>query len=187
MATLADSLSSSTARPLRIRKRPDLSARQQRYLGQVYWVVKEPVGLNYFRFQEEEYAILQMLDGRISLDEIKDRFEDEFPPNKITVEELGRFVGNLHQSGLVISDVPGQGEQLSKRRSEKYRKQLLAQVSSILAIRFKGIDPEWLLTWLYPKVRWLFSPLAVWMCFAIVVSAIALVTVQSSSSFEGSS
>ena len=34
--------------------------------------------MNYFRFQEEEYAILQMLDGQISLDEIKERFEAEF-------------------------------------------------------------------------------------------------------------
>ena len=52
MVTLADSLVSSSARALPMRMRPDLSARQQRYLGQVYWVVKEPVGLHYFRFQE---------------------------------------------------------------------------------------------------------------------------------------
>ena len=63
MVTLHDSLLSSSARPLPIRKRPDLVARRQHYLGRTYWVVKDPVGLHYFRFQEEEYAILQMLDG----------------------------------------------------------------------------------------------------------------------------
>ena len=63
MATLADSLVSSSARILPMRMRPDLTAQQQRYQGRVYWVVKEPVGLHYFRFQEEEYAILQMLDA----------------------------------------------------------------------------------------------------------------------------
>ena len=63
MATLSDSLVSSSARKLPIRMRPDLSARKQQYLGRSYWVVKEPVGLNYYRFQNEEYAILQMLDG----------------------------------------------------------------------------------------------------------------------------
>ena len=50
-----------------------------------------------------------MLDGQTSLDEIKDRFEAEFPPQKITVEELQQFVGMLHRSGLVIADVPGPG------------------------------------------------------------------------------
>ena len=86
MATLAESLVSSTSRPLLLRMRPDLSARRHRYHGRTFWVVKEPVGLNYFRFHEEEYAILGMLDGRASLEEIKDEFERTFPPQKITVE-----------------------------------------------------------------------------------------------------
>jgi putative peptide zinc metalloprotease protein len=118
--------------------RPDLTARKQTYLGQTYWVVKEPIGLNYFRFQEEEYAILQMIDGRTSLDEIKERFEAEFPPQKITLEELQQFLGMLHRSGLVIAGVPGQGQQLRKRRDERRRKERLGAMTNILCIRFKG-------------------------------------------------
>ena len=128
MVTLADSLVSSSARLLPMRMRPDLTAQQQRYQGQIYWVVKEPVGLHYFRFQEEEYAILKMLDGETSLDEIKIEFERHFPPQKITVEELGNFVGMLHRSGLVIANVAGQGEQLTKRRGETKRKEFLGRV-----------------------------------------------------------
>ena len=71
-----------------MRARQDLTATRQLYQGRTYWVVKDPVALNYFRFQEEEYAILQMLDGSNSLDQIKRRFERQFPPQKITVEEL---------------------------------------------------------------------------------------------------
>src|SRR6187401_3718752 len=84
MATLAESLISSTSRPLTLRMRPDLNARRHRYHGRTFWVVKEPVGLNYFRFHDEEFAILCMLDGRSSLDEIKDEFEAQFTPQKIT-------------------------------------------------------------------------------------------------------
>ena len=107
MATLADSLVSSSSRALPIRKRPDLSARKQRYHGHIYWVVKEPVGLNYFRFEEEEFAILNMLDGESSLDEIAKQFEAEFPPQTIRVEELQQFIGTLHRSGLVTTAAPG--------------------------------------------------------------------------------
>ena len=96
MATLADSLVSSSARKMGVRARPDLSIKRHRYQGRSYWVVKEPVSLSYFRFQEEEFAILQMLDGHTSLDEVKDRFEAEFPPQKITVEELQQFVVWFH-------------------------------------------------------------------------------------------
>ena len=79
--------------------------------------------MNYFRFQEEEYAILKMIDGATSLDEIKERFEAEFPPQKITLEELQQFIGMLHKSGLVIADVPGQGKaaQAAPRRETPQR------------------------------------------------------------------
>ena len=97
-----------------------------------------------------------MLDGETSLDEIKERFEEEFPPQKITLEELQQFLGMLHRSGLVVADVPGQGRQLHKRRGERHRKEFLGAISNILCIRFKGFDPERFLNCLYPFVRWFF-------------------------------
>lgn len=178
MPTLADSLVSSSARKLALRMRPDLSARRHRYQGRAYWVVKEPVGLHYFRFQEEEFALLQMLDGQSSLDEIKRAFESRFPPQKIGVEELQHFIGMLHRGGLVIANVPGQGRQLLLRRQERRRKELVGKLTNILAIRFKGIDPERLLKWLHPRLRWLYSPLAVAACCLSALSALALVAVQ---------
>ena len=178
LTTLADSLLSSSARKISIRKRPDLSARRQRYHGRIYWVVKEPVGLNYFRFQEEEYAILQMLDGDVSLDEIKDAFEEQFPPQKITLEELGQFLGMLHRSGLVVAAVPGQGRQLVKRRRERRRKEILAALGNILCIRFKGIDPERLLKRMHDYVGWFFKPLTVFLCLLFALSALMLVLVE---------
>ncbi len=178
MVSLADSLVSSSARALQLRMRPDLTAAQHRYLGQVYWVIKEPVGLKYFRFQEEEYAILQMLDGQTSLDEIKVEFERRFPPQKITVEELGHFVGMLHRSGLVIANVAGQGIQLRKRHSERKWKEFAGAASNILALRFKGIDPDRILNWLEPRFGWLFT-IPAFLCFLVVaLTAALLVTVQ---------
>ncbi|NQT11887.1 MAG: hemolysin D, partial [Planctomycetes bacterium] len=178
MATLADSLLSSSARKIPIRKRPDLSARRQRYLGRSYWIVKDPVGLNYFRFQEEEYAILQMIDGQMSLDEIKEQFEAEFPPQKITLEELQQFLGQLHRSGLIVIGVQGQGQQLRKRRDERRRKEVLGAMTNVLCIRFKGFDPERILNWLYPFVRWAFSRVVLVFCLLMAISALTLVLVE---------
>ena len=179
MPTLQDSLVSSAARWVPMRMRPDLVASMQRYHGRVYWVVKEPVGLHYFRFQEEEFAILKMLDGQTSLDDMQEQFEREFPPQKITVEELASFIGMLHGSGLVVSDAPGQGTQLKKRRDKRKRQELLSTLANILAVRFKGIDPDRLLGWLFPLIRWIYCPMAVAACLhAWLVSALLLVAVQ---------
>jgi putative peptide zinc metalloprotease protein len=178
MVSLADSLVASSARPLGLRMRADLTARRQRYLGRSYWVVKEPVGLRYFRFQDEEFAVLNMLKGGVSLQDIKERFEKEFAPHKITYQDLQHFIGTLHRSGLVVSDAPGQGQQLKKRGDERRRKELLAKLSNILAIRFKGIDPDRLLNWLYPLTRWLFHPVTVLGVAVLAMSALLLITVQ---------
>lgn len=140
-----------------IRKRADLVASRHYYLGKSYWVVKDPVGLQYYRFQEEEYAILNWLDGETSLDDIKDRFEEEYPPQKITLEELHRFLGQLHRSGLILTGVSGQGRELLKRRGERKRKEWLAALSNILCVKFKGFDPEPVIAWLEPKFGWLFT------------------------------
>ncbi len=180
MATLAQSLVSSSSRTLPIRVRPDLRARRQRYQGRTYWVVKDPVALQYFRFEEEEFAILQMLDGESSLDEIAEQFEQDFPPQTIRSEELQQFIGMLHRSGLVIADAGGQGVQLKKRRDERSSKELKAKLGNVLAIRFKGIDPEWILNLLYsfPPVRWFFTVSAMVLCIAFALSALTLVLVN---------
>lgn len=178
MVTLAESLVSSTSRPLPLRTRPDLVVRRHRYHGRVYWVVKEPVGLNYFRFHEEEFAILQMLDGRTSMDQIKERFEAQFAPQKLSYQELQQFIGQLHRSGLVLSNAPGQGAQLRRRRDEKRRKELLGKLANVFALRFRGVDPERLLRMLLPWTSWFFSLPAILAVLLIAACAGLLILVQ---------
>src|SRR6188508_2696195 len=178
MSTLADSLVSSSSRKLPIRKRPDLKGRQHRYQGRMYWVVKDPVGLQYYRFEEEEYAILQMLDGQKSLDEIAQQFERDFPPQTIRTEELQQFIGMLHRSGLVITDAAGQGKQLVKRRRERVYQERMASVANILSLRFKGVDPERFFNFIYPYIRWFFTPAATTIFVMFGLCALTLVLVN---------
>ena len=112
MASLADSLVSSAERILSVYARTDLEAKRATYLGRGYWIVKDPIGLKYYRFQDEEYFILESLDGTKSLETIKDEFEAKFPPQKITLEEIQSFVGQLHQCSLIVVGVPDQGHEL---------------------------------------------------------------------------
>lgn len=178
MTTMADSLVNSAMRPLRLRRRPDLEAKKHRYHGRVYWVLKEPVGLNYYRFHEEEYAILNMLDGVTSLQQIKDRFQAEFAPQRITLQDLQQFVGMLHRSGLVISQATGQGRQLRRRGDEKKKKEFLGKLTNVFALRFRGIDPERILNFLNPVTRWFFTGPALIFFLMFGLSALTLVLVN---------
>ncbi len=178
MTTMADSLVNSAMRPLQLWRRPDLESKKHRYHGRVYWVVKEPVALNYYRFHEEEYAILNMLDGHTSLQAIKDRFQNEFAPQRITLQDLQQFVGMLHRSGLVVSHATGQGRQLRRRGDEKKKKERLGKLANIFALRFRGIDPERILNFLNPLTWWIFTVPALICIGMFGLTALTLVLVN---------
>ncbi len=178
MSTAADAFRSSTTRPIGLKRRGDILTNRQVYQGQAWFVVKDPISLHYFRFRPEEYALLDMLDGQVSLDGLKDQFEAKFPPRRITAEELARFVSTLHRSGLVIGDRPGQGPQLFEKRRQRIWKQWVAWISNVMALRFRGIDPDRILNRLDPWLGWLFSPTAMIPAVALAASALLLVLVN---------
>ena len=161
-----------------LRYRGDLVTNRQVYQGQAWYVVKDPIGLSYYRFRPEEYALLEMLDGEASLEDLKDNFEARFPPRRITVDEVSRFVSTLHRSGLVIGDRPGQGPQLNERRRQRVWSEWKNWLRSIMCLRFRGIDPDWILNKLNPWFGWLYSPPALMVAVVYIFTALMLVLVN---------
>src|SRR5689334_15108150 len=94
VATWSDS---ATNRPLALRMRGDLEFRLQRFGQRRVWAVKDPVALKYFHLGEEEYTVLQLLDGQTSLEELKHRCDAAFAPQRRTVEQIQGFLATLHR------------------------------------------------------------------------------------------
>ncbi|MCO8120399.1 hypothetical protein NHH03_01525 [Stieleria sp. TO1_6] len=160
--------------PLQLRRRFDLEIYPQRRRSRRVWVIKDPMSLRYFQFREEEFAILQWLDGNTTLEQLKTRFEKQFAPQRMTVSKLHAFVAGLHRNGLVLSDVPGQGEQLLLRHRRQQRSDWTSSLANPLAIRLPGIDPARFLNWLYPKLWWVFTPTMAAACIALVLIALTV-------------
>src|SRR3954463_11834058 len=137
--------------------RRDLVVRRQRWQSREYWTVKDPLTLKYYRFEEEEFAILSMLDGLASSDAIRERFERDFAPQRLTATQLQRLLSMLHRSNLLVADAAGQGEALLARDRDRQRRAWLNSAANFLAIRFRGIDPDRLLGWLNRRIGWIFS------------------------------
>jgi len=49
---------------VKIRIRTDLAINPQKYEGKTYYVVKDPVSLRYYRFEEQEHFIINMIMGK---------------------------------------------------------------------------------------------------------------------------
>lgn len=169
---------SGSSRPLRMILRSDLQFIRQCYQGRVYWMVKDPLSLKYYRFEQEEYALLQMFDGLASPDQIKQRFDAEFAPQKIRSQELFQFIGMLHRSCLLISDQAGQGIELHQRSQQRARRQIRGSFANLLAIRIKGFDPDRLLTWLVRYTGWFFTWPAAVVVMIIGILSVGIVVTQ---------
>lgn len=162
----------SPYRTLPIALRNDVKVVQQNYRGRRFWVVKDPLGLEFFRFNEQEFALISWLDGTASLDDLKQQFEKRFAPHRIKHNQLQRFLIDLHKKSLLVSLVSGQGRHLKKIGDKKRWKKLKERISNPLVIRWRGVNPDRFLTWLTPKVGWLFSLPTVALAIMFMLSAL---------------
>lgn len=176
--SVAASAQTAETRILPIRRRADLACHEQHIGGSRYWHVKDPVSLRYYQLSPEEHAVLMMLDGTVSLQEIRRRFEVAFAPQRLSLPQVQSFLAMLHSSGLVISESPGQAEILTSRTRNERSQRLLKQFSNVLAIRFRGFDPHRFLNWLVPQTRFLFAPWCVTFCVSLMLAAGILAAVR---------
>ena len=155
--------------------RPDLTFDSQVYQGVEYLVIKEPLGQKYYQFPPQVYYLLTLLDGEITIDQLQDAYHEKYAPKRITRQELQQLLTRFHQDGLVVSDMPGQGIELLKRGEKNNRMERFQMLSNVLAIRYRGFDPERILNWLNKWTWWIFTKPAVYMVLAL--ASIALMSV----------
>ena len=166
------------AEHLQIKLRPDLIVQPQFYEGMTHYVVKDPIGLKYFRFKVEEYFLLQQFDGVNTLSDVKKAFERKYRPQTISIDDLTRFVAQLHEAGIAQVDSPDQAKVLIRRRRKNQWRKFGQFFANILYIKIPIIDPEKLLNWMYPYFRWIFTPYFVTLSVASMLAAITLVISQ---------
>ncbi len=160
------------------RKRGDLRCVPLQSEGRPAWGIKDPVTLSYFELHEEAYFVLKQLDGRATLESICRAFRDRYRPRSLSEEELRGFVGQLIGQGLVVCEAPGHGRMLIARQSARQSRRRWTRLTSLLAIRFRGFDPDRLLGGMLSWLGWLFTPWAFAAGLLLMASALTLVAVQ---------
>src|ERR1051325_6018194 len=100
---------------VRLRARPDLAFTPQKYEGRTYYVVKDPVSLRYYRFKEQEYFLIGLMNGKHTLDQAQKEFEKRFRPDRLTLEDLEQFGQQLLTAGLAQNESPPGGQALYDR------------------------------------------------------------------------
>jgi putative peptide zinc metalloprotease protein len=156
---------------VKLRTRADLVITDQRYEGRLCRVIKDPVSLKYYRFNTQEYFVFEKLSGGLTLEEIRKDFEKHFAPDRLTLEDLEGFARQLVTAGLVQHESPNAGKQLFEKRVKQRRTKRIATLTNILYIKLPVFDPDRLLTWMIPKLRWIFTYTFLWFSVALMAAA----------------
>src|SRR6187401_257313 len=95
--------------------RRDLTVSQQQTAKGKFFVVKDPVCGEFFRFGEAEEFILRQLDGETSLEAVRKNTEVELGAT-IPTETLDAFIKNLEKTGLLETEESGKKERAGQRK-----------------------------------------------------------------------
>jgi putative peptide zinc metalloprotease protein len=168
----------STQRAIPLAVRADLVIKRIDYLGVGYWVIKDPAGLKYFRLQQEQYHVLNLLNGERSLEQLREEMLRIMPTVRLQLSDIQHLITDLHEKGLVSANRSGQGASLIKKHSDEKKKKFFNTLKSLLYLRLPGWDPESTLRVIYPFFKWMFTPFGVFLWAAIVLTSWTMLGVE---------
>ena len=152
------------------RFRSDLITSTIEQSGTVYYVIKDPVTRRFFRFKEPEHFIAAALDGTVSLDEVRRRFEDRFGA-EMSRGKLDAFVDRLGELCLIESELTER--ELSRRQREGSGRG--GPMGKLLYLRVKAFDPDRFFDALVPRIGFFFTRHFVLLAVLVTLVAVALV------------
>ena len=152
-------------------KRPDLISVPHDSGG---WVVKDPLRLQYTWLDETEYAILNFLDGHVTLQKLLLRLHELSPQDALTADDLGPFVRSLAGHQLIRQIGPGDSLRLAGPAARPTWQRLLQPLLQLLRIQVPLLNPSRWLTAALPLVSRLTQPFVLKLATVMVFAACLL-------------
>jgi putative peptide zinc metalloprotease protein len=150
------------------RLRPDADIVPQTFRGKTYFVLKDPVTLQFYRVRDVEREILNQLDGHTTLGDIHDRLRAKYGPETPSFRELARFTYMLRHANLTVGEGGEETHWAVERATKKRNQELKQKFSNFMYLTIPLLDPERFLSAAMPYVRWAFG----WPAFAVWLLAI---------------
>jgi multidrug resistance efflux pump len=140
-----------------------------KHVGDGRYVVKDPRAQSYYELGAEESFLLSQLDGRRGAEEIQAAFEERFT-TPLAAEDLDAFLGMVEHQGLL--ELPRAVTPLLSPTPAAPRRSAPDQTShsSVLYWRKAVLDPDRLLTWLAPRLKFC------WTAQAFAASLLCIIT-----------
>lgn len=163
---------------LKPRLRSHAEIHRHTYRGQDWYILQDHSSGRFHRFSPEAYHIIGLMDGKKSLGEIWQAACTALGDDMPTQGEVIQLISQLHQTDVLLTDIPPDMANLLMRFRHHKRARLLSQLGSPFAIRLPLFDPERFLAATQFLVRPLFGWVGLLLWLAVVGSAVLLAGVH---------
>jgi len=132
--------------------RTDLIITSQKFAGETFYVLKDPLSQKFFRIKEWEYFITQNLDGKTPAEEIINRFQEKFNLS-LSPTSLNQFIEKIDQFSFLEKEEVEREQERIVYRAKKEKNTF----KRVLFLKLKAFDPDAFITKLYRKTKFVFS------------------------------
>jgi putative peptide zinc metalloprotease protein len=160
--------------------RQDLIVTQQKYEGRTFYVIKDPISLQYFRMTAEDFFLSSLFDGRRNFREIKEVYAGRFPHLRLemTGEELDERILRFANDLALLQFLQVQGQRLKQRvqaaRARAGKTGFSGVISKLFFSRFSLFDPDQLFARMARPVSWIWTRLSLWLSLALIAAALVV-------------
>lgn len=148
--------------------RSDIIITAQKFEGETFYVLKDPISQKFFRIKEGEYFITQNLDGKTSPDEILHRFTERFNL-ALSPDSLNQFIEKIDRLGFLEKEAVEREEERVSLRAKKEKNTF----KRILFLKLKAFDPDVFITKLFNKAKFVFAqPFLIFMGLTILLASL---------------
>ncbi len=146
--------------------RTDLKHQPIEMAGETFWVLQDSMSRQMQYVSDREYAILCMLDGKRSVDDLISECRHRFAPDHVSGRAIIAFLADARRRQLIVGDAvpPNLSDDDDTSPQHRWWKQPLA-------IRLPGINPDPVIGPLVDRISWLMRPWFVIGAFLLVVTA----------------
>ncbi len=150
---------------LRPRLRAGVDIQRQRFRGQTWHVVHDPVGQQFYRLNGPAYRFVGLLSGKRTVAETWDECNRLLGDDAPTQGEAIALLGQLYTANLLTADLPGDTEAVFRRFRKRIGREWQGRIAGFLSVRIPLFDPDRLLDAMLRPLGWLFSRwgLALWL------------------------
>lgn len=135
-------------------------------------VVKDPLRLQYFMLGPMEKLLLMLLKTPMSVFELKQAADQQLVSERFQLSQIRQLLRRLLNDNLVVVESTGSGPALRQLAHRDRRLARWQQWFGILAIRFRGINPQGMLDVFNPCVSWIFHPVFLALTFCGFLAAL---------------